>query len=209
MSMQEFSTSTSGLYIALEGIDTSGKSTQIEALRVHYPQALITKEPGGGKIGQDIRELILHTPDLDRFCEFFLFLADRAQHYHEVLKPSLDSHKLVISDRTLISGVAYARDIPQAIEYNHTAIRGLKPHLCVLLLLDETNLRARLGQKTHDKIEERGIAYMLEIQERLQRFCALLGVRTLEIDATLPPERITQMIVREVDLLELDSVELG
>ena len=195
MSMQEFSTSTSGLYIALEGIDTSGKSTQIEALRVHYPQALITKEPGGSKIGQDIRELILHTPDLDRFCEFFLFLADRAQHYHEVLKPSLDSHKLVISDRTLISGVAYARDIPQAIEYNHTAIRGLKPHLCVLLLLDEANLRARLGQKTHDKIEE--------------RFCALLGVRTLEIDATLPPERITQMIVREVDLLELDSVELG
>ncbi|WP_394985976.1 dTMP kinase [uncultured Helicobacter sp.] len=197
-----FATSTSGLYIALEGIDTSGKSTQINALCAHYPQAIITKEPGGSEIGRDIRELILHTPNLDSLCEFFLFLADRAQHYHKVLKPNLDSHRLVISDRSLISGIAYAKDIPQAIAYNHTSIRGLKPHLCVLLLLDETHLRMRLGRKAHDKIEERGITYMLEIQERLRRFCELLEVRTLEIDAALPPEHITQAIVREIDSLK-------
>lgn len=197
-----FSTASNGLYVALEGIDTAGKSTQIHALHAHYPQSIITKEPGGSKIGSQIREMILHTPDLDPLCEFFLFLGDRAQHYHEVLRPQLDSHKLVISDRSLLSGIAYARDIPQAIAYNHASIRGLKPHLCVLLLLDEAHLRARLGQKAHDMIEERGIAYMLEIQERLQRFSKLLEVRTLEIDATLPPEQITHTIVRAIDALQ-------
>lgn len=196
-----FSTPKSGIYVVLEGIDTSGKSTQLEALSSYYPQAIITKEPGGSKIGQHIREMILHTPNLDSFCEFFLFLADRAQHYHEVLKPNLDSQKLIISDRSLISGIAYAKDIPQAIAYNHASMRGIKPHLCILLSLDEANLRARLGQKTHDKIEERGIAYMLEIQERLQRFCALLGIRTLTLDATLPREQITQAIVYEINTL--------
>ena len=94
------------MYIAIEGIDTAGKTTQIERLKKHFPDAIITKEPGGTSIGKEIREMVLSAKAQSKKAEFLLFLADRAEHIKEVVEPNLD--KMIISDRSAVSGVAYA-----------------------------------------------------------------------------------------------------
>ena len=94
------------MYIAIEGIDTAGKSTQIAKLAKHFPQAIITKEPGATHIGVDIREMVLSARAKSKKTEFLLFLADRAEHVHEIIEPNQD--KMIISDRSAVSGVAYA-----------------------------------------------------------------------------------------------------
>lgn len=97
------------MYVVFEGVDCVGKSTQISLLKECFKEAVFTAEPGGTKLGTHLRELLLHKPyQLDKKTELLLFLADRAQHYDEVLKANQD--KLIISDRSFISGMAYAKD---------------------------------------------------------------------------------------------------
>lgn len=160
------------MYIALEGIDTCGKSTQIKYLKDKYPNALITKEPGGSVLGTQIREMILReqnteqTVCMDFKTEFLLFLADRAEHTAKVIKPN--QNKLIISDRSLISGIAYAKNILRAKEFNLFATDNILPDLVIILQLDEKTLRYRLGQKPNDAIEKRGIQYLLDIQKNIE-----------------------------------------
>jgi len=94
------------MYIAIEGIDTSGKSTQIQELEKYFQEAIITKEPGATEIGKEIREIVLNAKAKSKKAEFLLFLADRAEHVEEVVEPNLG--KMIISDRSAVSGVAYA-----------------------------------------------------------------------------------------------------
>ena len=70
------------MYIAIEGIDTAGKSTQIAKLSKHFPEAIVTKEPGATDIGVDIREMVLSARAQSKKAEFLLFLADRAKNVH-------------------------------------------------------------------------------------------------------------------------------
>ena len=77
------------MYIAIEGIDTAGKSTQIKALSSHFSQAVITKEPGATEIGKEIREMVLSARAKSKKAEFLLFLADRAEHIKEVIEPNI------------------------------------------------------------------------------------------------------------------------
>ena len=95
------------MYIALEGIDTAGKSTQIQALSKKFPDAIITKEPGATEIGKEIREMLLSARVESKKAEFLLFLADRAEHMLKVIEPNINT-KMIISDRSAVSGVAYA-----------------------------------------------------------------------------------------------------
>lgn len=186
------------MYVVIEGIDTCGKSTQIELLRKIYPQALFTKEPGGTGLGAKIRDLILFdsptNTHLDERAETLLFLADRAQHYAEVLYKHEEN--LIISDRSLISGIAYARNIniQEAIMLNHFAMRTLLPDLVCILQLDEANLRMRLKAKNHDNIESRGIAYLLEIQARLIEVTQMLGIHYILLDSTQSKEALCSNI---------------
>lgn len=192
------------MYVAIEGVDTCGKSTQIELLKAHYPQAIFTKEPGGSAIGESIRDLILFAPQkqgfvLDTYAEFMLFLADRAQHYYEVLKPN--ENKLLISDRSVISGVAYARDIDmmQSIAFNKSVLRGYFPDLVVLLWLERVHLTERLAQKIHDSIESRGIDFMLTIQERLLESIKRIGLQHIVIDANKGRDEICNEIISHIE----------
>lgn len=200
------------MYIAIEGIDTCGKSTQITYLQSHYPHAIFTKEPGGSALGEKIRELILFTPQkealtLDSYAEFFLFLSDRAQHYKDVLEPH--KNQLLISDRSLISSIAYAQDIPmqQSIAYNLCALRDYLPDLVVILELDKSHLQSRLAQKSQDSIESRGIAYMLEIQERMFTALKTLGLRYKSINASQSKESVCADICTAINTL-LDDKDL-
>ena len=189
------------MYIAIEGIDTAGKSTQIAALSKYFSNAVITKEPGGTTIGKEIREMVLSAKTKSKRAEFLLFLADRAEHVAEVIEPNLD--KMIISDRSAVSGVAYALiqgdiDKKSLVELNNFATKGIYPQKVFLLRLTKEELEFRLSQKELDGIELRGSEYLLAIQEAIIEATKLLGLELVEIDATKSIEAITQDILNNI-----------
>jgi dTMP kinase len=185
------------MYAAIEGIDTAGKSTQIEALRSIFPNALITKEPGGTAAGVEIRNMVLHGNLKSKTAELLLFLADRAEHTEAVIVPNMN--KLIISDRSAVSGMAYASvqnlcDESTLVMLNRLATNGILPDTVFILKLTPEELSYRLGQKEHDVIESRGIEYLLGIQDALIASAYALGIETHVIDATQSIDTITNEI---------------
>ncbi len=176
------------MYLIVEGIDTSGKSTQIELLNKIYPNAIITKEPGGTPIGTKIREMILHEGVMNHKSELFLFLADRAEHYKRVIKPNLN--KTIISDRGFISGIAYA--LANHNEYtkefllnlNSFALDEKLPNAIIMLKTDEKLLKKRMNQKKEDQIEKRGLEYLLNVQNLMIKLIKDLKTDYIIIDAS-------------------------
>ncbi|MFZ2891338.1 dTMP kinase [Sulfuricurvum sp.] len=185
------------MYVAIEGIDTAGKSTQIEALRSLFPDALITKEPGGTPAGVEIRNMVLFGNLKSKMAEILLFLADRAEHTEEVILPNMN--KLVISDRSAVSGMAYASvqnlcDESTLVSLNRLATNGILPDTVFILKLTLEELTYRLSQKEHDVIESRGVDYLLNIQDALIASAYALGIQTVVIDATQSIDIITEEI---------------
>lgn len=185
------------MYVAIEGIDTAGKSTQIERLRDLFPDALVTKEPGGTPTGIEIRNMVLHGNLKSKTAELLLFLADRAEHTEEIVLPNMN--KLIISDRSAVSGMAYAHvqnlcDESTLVMLNRLATNGYLPDTVFILKLTPEELAYRLSQKEHDAIESRGIDYLLGIQDALIASAYALGIQTHVIDATQSIDTITNEI---------------
>lgn len=185
------------MYLAVEGIDTAGKSTQIARLAALFPEAVLTKEPGGTPAGEKIRSLILETGVQSAAAEMLLFLADRSEHVSEVILPN--EGRLIISDRSVVSGIAYAMvkqtfSTQELVYLNRFATGGRFPDRVVILKLSKDELGRRLGAKEHDAIEARGAEYLLSIQAHLEKAAALLDIPTVIIDASLPVETITGQI---------------
>jgi dTMP kinase len=188
------------MYIAIEGIDTAGKSTQIELLKNKLQDALFIKEPGETKIGKKLRKMIFKKK-MSKKTELFLFLADRSETIETIIKPNLD--KLIISDRSLISGIAYGLEYFNYLElemFNTFATDKVYPDLVVILKLDRATLEERLSAKKHDNIEKRGIDYLLSIQDNLIEVTNNLCIDSLIIDATLSIEEIHKKIVEKIDV---------
>ena len=185
------------MYIVVEGIDNCGKSTQIELLAQTYPQAIITKEPGATALGVKLRELVLFSDGLCSVTELLLFLADRSNHASSVIKPNLG--KLIISDRSLVSGMAYALaskkfDFAWLETLNRFAMQDIMPDAIILFEIKEETLRERLGGKSHDVIEQRGIEYMLDVQKNLAFVAKELNIKTLLVKAENSIEDIQKQI---------------
>jgi len=187
------------MYIALEGIDTAGKSTQIELLKEKL-DAIFIKEPGETKIGKKLRKMILKK-ELSKKTELFLFLADRSETIETIIKPNRD--KLIISDRSLISGIAYGLEYFNYLElemFNSFATDKIFPDLVIILKLDRATLEERLGNKTHDNIEKRGVDYLLSIQDNLIEVTNKLCLNSLIIDASLSIDEIHTKIMEKIDV---------
>ena len=186
------------MYILFEGIDGAGKSTQIARLAAAYPQAIVTKEPGGTKLGENLREILLKGNDLDKRAEILLFLADRAEHFGKIIKPNLD--KMILSDRGFVSGMAYALaggnfSFEELLSLNKFALQGNFPQKIVFFKADENTLRSRLGSRAQmDGIEARGFGYLLRVQDAMEEILQKLGVRYVAIDAAWDEEKITNLI---------------
>ena len=186
------------MYILFEGIDGAGKSTQIARLAAAFPQAIVTKEPGGTKLGENLREILLKENDLDKRAEILLFLADRAEHLGKIIKPNFD--KMILSDRGFISGMAYALaggnfSFEELLSLNKFALQGNFPQKIVFFKADESTLRSRLGSRAQmDGIEARGFAYLLRVQDAMEEILQKLGVSYVTIDAALDEETITNLI---------------
>jgi dTMP kinase len=158
-----------GLFLTLEGLDGSGKSTQAELLRAFLEErglrAVLTREPGGGL--PEVRDLLLGGP-LSPEAEYLLFSADRAEHVRRVILPSLERGAWVVSDRYLDSSLAYqgfGRGLPLAwlLEVAKEATLGLTPRLTFLLDLPPEEALRRV--KDPDRLEREGLAFFQRVRE--------------------------------------------
>ena len=158
-----------GVLITIEGVEGSGKSTQLlrlsERLRHLEVPLVVTKEPGGTSLGRELRRLLLEPhPSGETWCadaELLLFYADRAQHLQTVIRPALEAGKVVLVDRFEDSTRAYqgASGVSEAAldRLSELVLRRLKPHLTVLLDMDpEASLQ---------RVEVRNLAYGAEFAE--------------------------------------------
>jgi len=155
---------TRGRFIAFEGGEACGKSTQ-SALLATALDAVLTREPGGTVIGARVRELVLDpsTEHLDPRAEALLMAADRAQHVAEVVAPALAAGRHVVSDRFAGSSVAYqghARGLPidEVEGLSRWATAGLWPDLVLLLDVPPATADARLGA-ARDRMERESAAF--------------------------------------------------
>jgi len=147
------------LYIAFEGGEGSGKSTQAARLARRL-DAVLTREPGGTTIGARLRELLLDpaTAQLDARAEALLMAADRAQHRAEIIAPALASGRHVVSDRSVYSSLAYqgggrGLDLDTIRSISAWALDGCWPDLVVLLDLDASSAARRLADRQLDRFE--------------------------------------------------------
>ncbi|PUD55916.1 dTMP kinase [Helicobacter pylori] len=172
------------MYVALEGVDGVGKSTQVGLLKDRFKNALFTKEPGGTKMGEHLRHIALNE-NISELARAFLFLSDRAEHTESVIKPALKEKKLIISDRSLISGMAYSQF--SSLELNLLATQNILPAKIILLLIDKEGLKQRLSLKSLDKIENQGTEKLLHIQQKIKIHAYALrekfGCEVLELNA--------------------------
>ena len=186
------------MYIVVEGVDTSGKTTQIEILRKNFPNAIFTKEPGGSEFGTKIRKILLESEIKSKKAELLLFLADRAEHYENVIKKNED--KIIFSDRSFISGIAYALannydiDIDFLIELNMFVLDKKMPNLIILLKTDGELIKKRMKDKQEDMIESRGVNYLLRVQNCMQNIIKKLEIECITIDSNDSIEIISQKI---------------
>jgi len=191
------------MYILFEGIDTCGKSTQIELLSQKYPSVVTTHEPGGTKFGQQAREILLSDSIVSKRAELLLFLADRAEHYEEIIAPNKD--KVVISDRGFLSGIGYALangdfDFNELVSLNKFALSNHFPDKIIFFLTNMEILTLRTSEKELDGIELRGLDYLITVQNKMQESLKKLDIDYLEIDATDSIENIHQKILSYLEL---------
>ncbi|MBD3790255.1 MAG: dTMP kinase [Campylobacterales bacterium] len=185
------------MYVLFEGIDTCGKSTQIDLIAQNHPEVIITKEPGGTIFGQKAREILLEGALSSKRAELLLFLADRAEHYEEVIKPNKD--KLILSDRGFLSGIGYALangdfDFDLLVQFNKFALEDHLPDKVILFLTNIDTLQERISQKSLDGIELRGLEYLLSVQNHMKESIIKLGIPHLFIDAADTIENIHHQI---------------
>ncbi|NOR56420.1 MAG: dTMP kinase [Sulfurovum sp.] len=191
------------MYILFEGIDTCGKSTQIALLAEKYPALITTHEPGGTKFGKQAREILLSDALSSKRAELLLFLADRAEHYEEVIENNKE--KTIISDRGFLSGIGYALangdfDFEELVSLNKFALKDHFPDKVILFLTNMETLTQRTSEKELDGIELRGLEYLITVQNHMKESLEKLDIDYLEIDATQDIESIHQKILTYLKL---------
>ena len=187
------------MVVWFEGVDTTGKSTQINMIINSFPNAILTKEPGGTQLSVSLRELILgQKKPLSSKSELFLFLADRAQHYEEVIYPNKNS--LILSDRGFISGISYALaneievDLGTLFLLNRLALGGSFEGKIVFFETTTSLIKKRLQEKELDAIELRGVDYLMKVQEKMKSVLKRVELPILHIDASRNIESIAKSI---------------
>ena len=205
-----------GKFIVIEGIDGSGKTTQINQLskwlnRTDFipenNQLVITREPGGTQLGQCIRSLLLDTSK-DKppasITELLLYAADRAQHVNEIVRPSLNKGDWVISDRFCGSTLAYQGygrklDIKLIKDLETIATQGISPDITFLLdIAVEESIRRRINRKD-DRIEKEGSEFLSNVSLGFQVLSK--NKKWKKIAATTSKEKVFSEIQSEIKKL--------
>lgn len=193
------------VYVAFEGIEGCGKSTQArvlaDRLRAAGHDVVLTRETGGTEIGARIRD-VLHDPantHLDVIAEALLIAGDRAQHRAEVLAPSLAAGKHVVSDRSVHSTIAYqgyGRGLPLEMvrTVNDWALTGLWPDLVVLLDIDHHEAMTRMKDRSLDRFEREDESFFERVTDGFRTMSHADPARWLVVDGTMNRDVITDLV---------------
>jgi dTMP kinase len=207
------------LFVTFEGIEGCGKTTQIKRLAKRLEglgiSSVLTLEPGGTRIGKIIRRILLDSSnrDLSPFSELMLYIADRAQHVEEVIRPALAEEKWVISDRfsdatVVYQGIARDQDLELIKILNHKASQGIRPEKTFLLDCPvEIGLkRARKRERKQandgqDRFEMEELAFHRAVREGYLGQVRKEKERFVVIDATLTEDEVEARIFRHIKSL--------
>ncbi|UWX82266.1 dTMP kinase [Arthrobacter sp. zg-Y1171] len=205
---------TRGLFIAMEGGDGAGKSTQAQRLAAALQETgrtvLRTREPGGTPVGEQLRALVLEhgNGDIDARTEALIFAASRAAHVQQVIEPALAAGTVVVCDRYVDSSIAYqgagrqlGTDAVRTL--NDWATGGLEPDLTVLLDVDPERGRDRrtAGDAAEDRLESEPDAFHLQIRLAFLEAAQAAPGRYLVLDAGRPVDELAETILRRVEKL--------
>jgi dTMP kinase len=204
-----------GLFLTFEGGDGSGKSTQsallAEWLKKQGRTVLLTREPGGTELGDEIRDIVLHRRGhITPRAEALLYAADRAHHIATKVRPALERGDIVLQDRYLDSSVAYQGSgrilVPDEVRrLSLWAAEGLLPDLTVLLDLDESIGRDRLKARTkYDRLEDEEqdfharvrAAYLELAKAEPERFLVLNATDSVEALSTAVRDRVRVLLAQ-------------
>lgn len=193
-----------GLFLVLEGIEGSGKTTQAGMLagwlEARGLPCLITREPGGTAVGEEVRRLLLESTAMDARTELLLMLSARAALVTDVIEPALAQGRVVVADRYELSTLAYqahGRGLPMDTvrALNEFATGGLRPDLTVVLSVPRpTGEARRAARSVQDRIESAGDGFHARVAEAYAALAATEpGVAA--IDGTGPPDTVHETLV--------------
>jgi len=194
------------MFVSFEGLDGSGKTTQVEWLRAALAAAgrevVTAREPGGTELGERIRDLVLHGSEMTAWAEALLYAAARAELVAQVVAPALERGADVILDRYLDSSVVYqgigrSLGLEELLELNLHAVRGLLPDRTFVLEVDPRLAGARVGSGP-DRIERESTDFHARVAAGYRRLAELYGERVVLLDGTLPVATLAERIHDEL-----------
>lgn len=197
-----------GRFVTFEGIDGAGKSTHIGALqdwaRAHGREVVLTREPGGSPLAEQLRELVLHQP-MDALSESLLIFAARRDHLRHCIQPALARGAIVLCDRFTDASFAYQGggrgfDLGVLRQLEAWVQQGLQPDLTLWFDLPPAQAAARrAGARAPDRFEREDEAFFARVREGYAQRLALAPQRFVRLDATGRPDEVW---VRIVDALQ-------
>ena len=208
------------MFLTLEGIEGAGKTTLLENLaevfRTLNHEVLVTREPGGCALGRDLRALLLNPEsDICPEAELFLFLADRAQHVAEVIRPALDRGMVVLCDRYADSTIVYqgygrGLDVERLRLLNDMAVGGLWPDRTFVLDMDPAEALRRARRRnaeqglagTEGRFEAEQLPFHTRIREGFKVGAAHNPKRIAILDAADSPEGLMHQALANIDMFE-------
>ncbi|MEU2874696.1 dTMP kinase [Streptomyces olivoreticuli] len=211
--------SGTGFFIAFEGGDGAGKSTQVQAvadwIRAKGHEVVVTREPGATAIGKRLRAILLDvgSAGLSDRAEALLYAADRAEHVASVVRPALERGAVVITDRYIDSSVAYqgaGRDLSptEIARISRWATDGLVPHLTVLLDVSPETARERFTEAP-DRLESEPAEFHQRVRTGFLTLAAADPARYLVVDAGQEPEAVSTVVRHRLDeVLPLSAHEV-
>ncbi|MBI5272574.1 MAG: dTMP kinase [Chlamydiia bacterium] len=209
-----------GRFITFEGGEGAGKTTLIEKvaekLASQGHSVVVAREPGGTRVGEEIRNLLLHHKDpLSPYAELSLFLAARAQQIHEVIRPALAAGKIVLCDRFNDSSIAYqgaARHlgVEEVSAFCQFICQRLTPHLTLYLDIDpELGLARAKQRRSQDKIESEDITFHVTIRNAYLAMQRREPQRLRLLDASKEPSQVFQAAMQWIEALSRPLAQEG
>lgn len=197
-----------GLFITLEGADGCGKTTQLNLLKEYLTskgyEIVVTREPGGKGLGEKLREILLnYDGEVSDRCEAFLYLADRAQNIDTIIKPAINSGKIVLCDRHTDSSVAYQgygreQNIDNINMLNELAVNGVHPDLTIVFDIDTETSMARVGAEK-DRLESAGIEFHKRVRHGYLEIAKKNPQRIKVVEASQTIEDVQRDVIKIVE----------
>ena len=199
-----------GAFLSIEGLDGSGKGTQIhlltDAIDRYGFELQLTREPGGCPISEKLRDIVLdkNNPEMDDITEALLYAASRAQHVREVIRPAVAAGRVLLSDRFVDSSVAYQGGgrqlgVQRVLDINAPAVDGTLPMATVYLDVDhETSMKRRAAATELDRMELAGDSFHARTEAGYRELIRRDPARFIVVDATRTPQEIGEEVAQKV-----------